>query len=156
MFGLVFALYLVNPLFWEFWAGKTRGHSGGRDSVALRFQKASDDAVVRAAKEERHLPPLIFLLLLLGAIDGAISWLSGESLASYLKRFAVFCAIALLFELVSPIYYEFRIRAKEIDGKVSEIEKAVIASKENHAELLERLAMIEEKLDSMETQGRIS
>jgi DNA-binding FrmR family transcriptional regulator len=53
---------------------------------------------------------------------------------------------------VAPFYYEFRIRGKEIDGKVSAIEQAVIASKEGHAELLERLTAIEDKLNSIQRE----
>lgn len=55
----------------------------------------------------------------------------------------------LLDKICSNYYLEFRLRTKEIYGKVSVIEEAVNASKEEGAELLERLTAIEDKLDTM-------
>jgi len=116
--------------------------------VALRFQDGRDE-VDRAAKESRATGVMIFLLLLLAVITGAVDWISGESLASYEKELAFYVGLAFVTWLAAPFYHEFRIRTKEIDGKVSAIEEAVKSSREAHEELLERLIAIEEKLGAM-------
>jgi hypothetical protein len=115
--------------------------------VALRFQEKDD--VDRAAKEERHAGALLIVLVLYAGIDGAFTWFRGESLASYGKNLAFFIVFGFVFWLIEPFYYDFRFRTKETYGKVSAIEKVVTTSKEGHAELLERLTAIEDKLESM-------
>jgi hypothetical protein len=115
--------------------------------MALRFQ--GNDEVDRAAKEERHTGGLAVLLVLYALIDGAFSWFRGESLASYGKNLAWLVGFGFVYWVAAPFYYEFRIRTKEIDGKLSAIEATVIASKEGHSELLEKLTAIEEKLEEL-------
>ena len=123
--------------------------------MALRFQ--GNDEVDRQAKEERATGVLVFLVVLLAVICGAVDWFSGKSLASYEEELAFYIGLGFLFWFLTPFYYEFRIRTKEIDGKVSAIEEAVTSAKEDRAELLERLAAIEAKLDDIQRDagGRI-
>jgi hypothetical protein len=118
--------------------------------VGLRFQDGHDE-VDRAAKESRATGVMVFLLLLLAVITGAVDWFSGESLASYEKELAFYIGLGFVTWLAAPFYHEFRIRTKEIDGKVSAIEEAVNSSREAHEELLERLTAIEKKLDAMQS-----
>ena len=117
--------------------------------MALRFQDRDDD-VDRAAKEERHTGGLVAVLVLVAVIHGATAWFSGKSLTSYEVDLAWLFGFGFVYWMVVPFYYEFRIRTKEIDGKVSAIEEAGNASKEGHAELLERLTAIEEKLTEIQ------
>ena len=121
--------------------------------MALRFQKKDD--VDRAAKEERQTGATVVVLVLAAVIFGAVDWFSGGSLASYEQELAVLIGVFFVGWLVEPFYYEFRIRTKEIDGKVSGIEATVNGSKERHAELLERLTAIEEKLTEIQDARRI-
>jgi len=116
--------------------------------VALRFQGKSDE-IERAAKEERNTPALIIIFVLFAAIHGVLAWVQGESFASYAKDLAWLLAFCLTYWILAPFYYEFHIRTEEIDGKVSAIEKAVNASEEAHAELLEKLTAIEDKLGEL-------
>ena len=90
--------------------------------MALRFQDERDE-FDRAAKEERATPVLIFLFVLIAAIHGLFAWLRGESVASYVKDLAWLLAFGIAYWMLAPFYYEFRFRTKEIDGKVSAIEK---------------------------------
>lgn len=114
--------------------------------MVLRFQD-KDEEVDRAAKRERRS---IVVFVGIGAlVMGLWSWLSGDSLHSY-GEFLAFAAVCLwALWMVSPIYYEFQIRTKEIDGKVSAIEAESRAAKEERADLLEKLTAIEEKLDAI-------
>ena len=116
--------------------------------MALRFQNERDE-VDRTAKESRATGVMVFLLLLLAVITGAVEWFSGGSLASYEKELAFYIGSAFVAWLAAPFYYEFRIRTKEIDGKVSAIEEAVNSSREAHGELLERLGAIEKELRAL-------
>jgi hypothetical protein len=120
--------------------------------MALHFQEKDD--VDQAAKEERHTGGLLIVLALYAAIDAAFTWFKGESLASYGKNLAWLVGIGFVLWMVAPLYYEFRFRTKEIDGKVSAIEEAVNASLEGRAELLERLTAIEEKLAEIQDVRR--
>jgi hypothetical protein len=108
--------------------------------VALRFQEKDD--VDRVAKESRATGVTVFLLLVLAVITGAVDWFSGESLASYEKELAFYIGLAFVTWLAAPFYHEFRIRTKEIDGKVSAIEDAVNASKEDHADDIEKAVTV--------------
>jgi uncharacterized membrane protein YciS (DUF1049 family) len=112
--------------------------------VALRFQEKDD--VDRAAKESRATGVTVFCLLVVAAIVGATDWINGESLASYEKELVFYVGLAFVIWLAAPFYHEFRIRTKEIDGKVSAIEEALNSSRRAHEELLKRLTTIEEKL----------
>ena len=78
-----------------------------------------------------------------------MAWVSGENLASYGKSHAATLGIAFGCWLLFPYYQEFRIRTKEIDGKVSAIEEAVIASRKRASELLEMLQAMDAKLDDL-------
>jgi hypothetical protein len=115
--------------------------------VALRFQ-AERDEVDRAARESRATGVTVGLLLLLAVITGAVDWFSGESLASYEKELAFYIGLGFVTWLAAPFYHEFRIRTKEIDGKVSAIEETVNSSRDAHEKLLERLTAIEEALNA--------
>ncbi len=116
--------------------------------MGLRFQ--GNDEVDRQAKEERATWVWVFLIVLLGAVSGAVDWFTGKSLASYKDELGFYIVFGFLSWLLSPFYYEFRIRSKEIDGKVSAIEKAVTSAEEGRVELLQRLAVIEAKLDEIQ------
>jgi hypothetical protein len=125
--------------------------------MSLRFQK--EDEVDREIKERRRAdaaPALLVwsaILVCYMAGAGLYDWLNEKSLKSYGQEigwpltFVFLMVFARWF--LSPIYNEFRARTKEIDGKVSAVEKAVTASKENHAELLEKLTAIEERLEAL-------
>lgn len=116
--------------------------------MALRFQEKDD--CDHAAKGERETWGLLTTLVLIAAIDGAFTWFRGESLASYGKNLAWLIGICFVSWIVIPFYHEFRFRTKETYGKVSAIEDALNAAKEDRAELLERLAAIEDKIDTMQ------
>jgi hypothetical protein len=116
--------------------------------VALRFQNERDE-VDGAAKESRATGVTVGLLLVVAVITGAGDWFSGQSLTSYEKELAFYIGLAFVTWLAAPFYYEFRIRTKEIDGKVSGIEEAVNSSREAHGELLERLGAIEKELRAL-------
>jgi hypothetical protein len=118
--------------------------------MVLRFQKR--DEVDRAAEETQQTRVMVFLLLLFVVITGPVAWFRGESLALYGTQLAWLIGSFFVIWWVPPFYHEFRIRTKEIDGKVSAIEETVNASKEGHAELLERLTAIEDKLDAMQKE----
>jgi len=147
MIGLAFALYLAHTLFWSQLSGDDEFRTG-RCVVALRFQNERDEAD-RAAKESRATGVTVGLLLVVAVITGAGDWFSGQSLASYEKELAFYIGSAFVAWLAAPFYYEFRIRTKEIDGKVSAIEEAVNSSREAHGELLERLGAIEKELRAL-------
>src|ERR1035437_3586570 len=118
--------------------------------MVLRFQER--DEVDRAAEKTQMTRVMVFLLLLFVVISGPVAWFRGESLALYGTQLAWAIGSCFVIWWVAPFYPEFRIRTKEIDGKVSAIEEAVNASKEDHAELLERLTAIEDKLDAMQKE----
>lgn len=120
----------------------------GRCSVTLRFQDKHDE-VDRAAKEERATGVLVFMVVVLAAISGAVHWFDGKSLASYEEELGFYIGLGFLFWFLAPFYYEFRIRTKEIYGTVIENEKAISAVREDQKELLERLNAIEEEMRSM-------
>jgi hypothetical protein len=132
------------------WAALLGGFRERGTRMALRFQEKDD--VDQAAKEERETGGLLIMLVLYAAIDGAFTFFKGESLASYGKNLAWLVGIGFVLWMVAPFYYEFRFRTKEIDGKVSAIEDAVILSREDQAELLERLTAIEERLEAMQRE----
>ncbi len=113
--------------------------------MALRFQKGRDE-VDQEVKEERSIPLHLFVFVLLASIVGVVSWVSGESLHSYEGKIVFIGVCAWVFWMVFPLYSEFRIRTKEIYGMVSEIEKAISGTKEDHKELLKRLSAIEDEL----------
>lgn len=113
--------------------------------MTLRFQQTDevDRQVNEKRKTARWMVPgsLAFMV--------AVYWLRGESPRSFWESLAGAIAFGWLWLIVEPVYQEFRIRTKEIDGKVSAIEEVVNASKEGHAELLERLTAIENKIEGV-------
>ena len=119
--------------------------------MALRFQEKDDcDQATTGAGETAGL---LIMLVLYAAIDGAFTFFRGESLSSYGKNLAWMTGISVLGWIVLPRYNEIRFRTKETYGKVSAIEEAVNASKGSHAELMERLAAVEGKLDAMRREN---
>lgn len=137
----------------EVQAVKLKAAGEARCTLALRFQDKDDD-VDRAVKEARSASVFAgaFVFVLAAAIGGVVSWLSGDSLRSYEQYIAVGVACLWAGWILVPIYEEFLVRTKEIDGKVSAIEKAVNGSNEGHEELLERLTAIEDKMDAMQRE----
>lgn len=113
--------------------------------MALRFQEKDD--VDRVAKESRATGVTVFCLLVLAAIAGATDWINGKSLASYEKELVFYIGLAFVIWLAAPFYHEFRIRRKEIDGKVSAIDGALSSKGEAQEELLKRLTAIEEAVN---------
>jgi hypothetical protein len=125
--------------------------------MSLSFQK--EDEVDREIKEKRRAdasPAILGWTAILACYlvgVGLYDWLTDKPLKSYGQEidwpltFVFFIVFAMWF--LSPIYNEFRARTKEIDGKVSAIEKVVNASMEGHAELLERLTAIDERLGEL-------
>ena len=92
-------------------------------------------------------------------VFGLFDWFTGKILKLYGQEIGGMLAVLLVAAfagwILSPLYDEFRFRTKEIDGKVSAIEEAVNESKEGHAELLERLTAIEEKLTEIQDARRV-
>jgi hypothetical protein len=117
--------------------------------VSLRFQ--TSDEVDRVLRGDRlGFKAALILLLALGTVFGIVGWLRGESLNTIAKSsFEAWAVTVICVWGVLPIYFEFRARAKEIYGMVSTIEQATIAANKERADLLEKLATIEEKLDSI-------
>jgi len=121
----------------------------------LRFQK--EDDVDREVKEEnrRTVPWMVlFYIGLIAGVFGLSDWLRSQLPQSLWEELGVLFAIGFICWLVVPVYEEFRIRTKEIYGKVSAIEEAVIASREAHAELLEKLTSVEERLVEIQNSNR--
>ncbi len=142
----------------------------------LRFQK--EDDVDRAVKQ-RHSGRLLTLLVVCGVIDGLSTCFGGESFVSYKAHLLWIIGFGFVYWMAGAFYSEFRLRTKEIDGKVSAIEVALIASKPDHtadvekavtlsriewtvndtrkdlAGLLERLTALEEKLTGIGDSRRI-
>jgi len=113
--------------------------------MKLRYQ--DKDEIDRLAKEERGTPILIFLVVFLALIDGVRAVLTGESLKSYGQGLALLLGFAFVYWVLSPLYYEFRIRTKETNGKTT----AILELLEKIDERLdERLNSIEEKLNIVE------
>jgi hypothetical protein len=145
--------------------------------MSLRFQK--EDEADKEVKRNPFLGTLhVFIyglsFLCIALVSAVFAWLSGETLKSYGRGIFIYVlfliAGAVVEGLLSPIYEEFRIRTKEIDGKVSAIEEAVNASKavtlsriewtvndtrKDLAGLLERLTAIEEKLAEIQDTRRV-
>ena len=117
----------------------------------MRFG-GKDDDVDQAIKKERWTVSLIGAVVFFAVIDGISAFFSGESLASYGRNLAWLIGFGIVVRIVAPLYYEFRYRTKETDGKVSAIEDALIDAKDGHVELLERLAAIEDKLDAIQRE----
>jgi len=92
-------------------------------------------------------------------VFGLFDWFTGKILKLYGQEIGGMLAVLLVAAfagwILFPLYDEFRFRTKEIDGKVSAIEEAVNESKEGHAELLERLTAIEEKLTEIQDARRV-
>jgi len=110
---------------------------------------------IREVKSQRRFPwsTFIWVLVLLGVVSGIVSFATHRSLEEFERELGGIVAfswvLACAEELLAPFYREFRFRTLEIDGKLSAIEELIIASKKEHAELLQRLATIEDKLDSI-------
>jgi hypothetical protein len=123
--------------------------------MSLRFQK--EDDVDREVKEENRITVpwmVLFYIGLIAGVFGLSNWLRSQLPESLWEELGVLFAIGFVCWLVVPVYEEFRIRTKEIYGKVSEIEQEVIASKEIHAELLEKLTVVEERLAEIQNSNR--
>jgi hypothetical protein len=118
--------------------------------MSLRFQK--EDDVDREVKEERRTTPWLYLfcIVFFAVVFGLFDWLGGQSLKSFWEELGGLIVVCWFIWLVSPIYEEFRIRTKEIDGKVSTIESTINESKERDHELLKRLTAIENRLDEIQ------
>lgn len=122
--------------------------------MALRFQEFDD--VDREVKEHvrRGERSIVVTLCLLAGLFGLVSWIRGESMASWERTFACLVGLFfawLVFSTLSSLSIESTMRTKDICGTVSEIQKTVSAVTEDHKEILEKLRAIEEKLDSGET-----
>jgi len=122
--------------------------------MALLFQE-KDEIDREIEKSQRRLPvgslaAIAFFAVFFGVAD----LLSGISLKEYEETIAVCIATVFAFWLISPLYGELRFRAKETYGKVSAIEEAMKVSKEHHAEFLQRLTAIEEKMTEIQGTGR--
>lgn len=119
--------------------------------MALRFQHKGNE-LDRATNEDASFLFWVFMIVavVVAAAFGVHAWLSDESFQSYGKDASAIFVAALVVCLLFSLYSEFRTRTNEIYGMVSAIEKALNASKEGHAELLERLTAVEDKLDAMQ------
>ena len=117
--------------------------------MPLRFQASDEvDAVIR--RDRLGFKAALILLFALGTGFAIVGWLRGDSLNTFAKDcFAVWAGLIVWVWGVLPIYFEFRARAKEIYGMVSTIEQATIAANRERADLLEKLAALEGKVDSI-------
>ena len=121
--------------------------------MSLRFQKSDEDEVEWQVKKDRVSASwCIFIFVFFAAVFRLGAWISGESLKSYERELGELIAFLFVVWMISPFYQEFRIRAKEIHGKVSAIEAAVNTAAEKHTELLERFSALEDKLDAMQRE----
>jgi hypothetical protein len=122
--------------------------------MSLRFQR--EDDVDCEVKEGRRRTPwiILFFIVLFAAVSGLGDWLSGQSLKSFGEEIVGAIGFGFVWWLVDPIYEEFRVRTKEIDGKVSAIESSMVESKERDTELLRRLKAIETRLDEIRDANR--
>jgi hypothetical protein len=122
----------------------------GHDHAALGLRGKGDefDGEAKEAVVTELLFGIPFVLLFAVAI-GVLAWIRGESLASYGRKMAWLIAVVVAYWILAPIYYELRIRAKAIYGKVSAIEQTTVALQEEREELLDKLAAIQERLDSI-------
>ena len=98
-----------------------------------------------------------FSFVVIAIIAGIFDWLTGRDDKSVRAGSRIYFHATLALPVIGqmvliPLYNEFRLRSKEIDGKVSAIESALNSSKKDHAEIIERLAAIEETLDKIKTQ----
>lgn len=109
-----------------------------RVAMTLRFQKA--DEIDREVNEERKINRWMIpsLLAFIVAVFGIGDWLRGDS-RSFWEKVAGAIAFGWLWLLISPVYQEFRIRTKEIYGKVSAVEE----------KLDEMQNMLEQRIDEL-------
>jgi hypothetical protein len=159
---LAFPLYLAHTLSGGQMSRNTTDTGARRHGVALRFQEKDEiDSDVEKKKRESLrfggcISGVMFIFYAVGM--GLFDFFADKTLTMYKQEIGGFLAflLAVAFAelILSPLYEEFRFRTKEIDGKVSAIEEAVNASKGGHAELLERLTAIEEKLAEIQGSRR--
>ncbi len=122
--------------------------------MPLRFQE--DDDVDRRVTEMRKaaLWLVVGIVVLAAAWYGLDEWMHGGSITRYAIELGGLIAVCWLGRLLYPIYHEFRIRTKEIDGKVTATEVALEEISDRYALLLDRLAAIEKKLDEVQEANR--
>ena len=92
--------------------------------MALPFE--NEDDVDRQLKKERmSFVGEIVAFLSFAGLFGLMDWLFREPLKRYEETLAFLIAAALAHRYVSPLYYEFRYRTKEINGRLSAIEDSL-------------------------------
>jgi len=150
--------------------------------MALRFQVK--DEIDKEVEETKRIGLMFFggtcgvIFVCYSVGIGLFDLFTGKTLKLYGQEIggilAVLLAAVFADWILTPLHHEFRTRTKEIDGKVSAIEEAVNASKEDHAAvtlsriewtvndtrkdlagLLERLTAIEEKLSEIQDTRRV-
>jgi hypothetical protein len=114
--------------------------------MALRFQDKHDDVSEAVGTEQKFL---IWFFAIGAAYMAIKSWLSGESTHSYEKTLVIAFVCFWLTWLTVPLFYEIRIRTRELYGMVSEINKTVSAFSECHEAVLEKLCSLEDDLRSL-------
>jgi hypothetical protein len=129
--------------------------------MMLRYQNKDEvDQEVEAQTRSSAAFWLIMgvLFAVLAGVWVLVKWLLGHPLSSHEVAIVVIGSlsvpiISLAGEyMIAPVYKEFRIRTKEIDGKLSAVESVINESKERNSELLERLAAIENRLDEIQNE----
>lgn len=113
--------------------------------MALRFQEGSDE-VDKEVRHERSIPLHLSLFAMIAAVVGVGSWISGETMHSYLREMEFVGIFWAIVWWVAPIYSEYRLRSKEIYGTVTEISQAISA-------LQQRMNAIEDELRSRRYEG---
>lgn len=122
--------------------------------MSLRFQD-EDEVDRRVSETKRTTFWLIAAILLLAAVwYGLDAWSRGASLGKFVIELGGLIAVCWVGWVSYPIYLEFRIRTKEIDGKISAAEAAMNETNERYLELLHRLAAIETRLDDIQDADR--
>jgi hypothetical protein len=122
--------------------------------MPLRFQE--DDEIDRRVTEVRKAAMwlIVGILVLAGVWYGLDEWMHGGSIMRYALELGGLVGACWLGWVLYPIYQEFRIRTKEIDGKLSAAEKALEQSNDRYNLLLDRLAAIERRLDEIQNAMR--
>lgn len=127
--------------------------------MALRFQ--AKDEIDKKVEESGGLWRFFWgvVFVVIAVATGISALFTGKTLKEYGQDIGIWLACVLLVafiqQILSPLYEEFSLRTKEINGRVSAIEEAVNASKKSQAELLDRLTAIEEKLTEIQSARRV-
>ena len=98
---------------------------------------------------------IVGILVLATVWYGLDDWSHGGSLQKFAIELGGLIVVCWIGWVAYPIYLEFRLRTKEIDGKISATEAAMNETNERYLELLHRLNAIESRLDEIQDADRM-